>query len=189
MDTEHIPVRPKVNTSKIAANIFENSKDPDVQKVLSKKPDVLDMSSAPTKEEINSQKEDISGGKPWVVIALSVIIVILVAVIIYYALKYNSLLTKLEGQQPQPEVQMEHIPRQMVNEPPAQREPPQQNKNKPTPQELDSILLKINKTKLEPIEEETESKITEINSDEDPEGFDNPAEEELDDDIISNAEE
>ena len=58
MEDPHVPVVPNINSSqkKQRKNIFENVKDPDVQQVLKKKIDILEVETPKTNEEIVKDK-------------------------------------------------------------------------------------------------------------------------------------
>jgi hypothetical protein len=106
-DIDHLPVRPNINSngfqksnrSRISnetsrPSLFENNKDPDIQKFITKKKtDALEINSPRTKEEKQSkeQKDDTpkKEGYSWVVIGLAIVIIILIIIVIYYVLKYN----------------------------------------------------------------------------------------------------
>ncbi len=92
-DYEHIPVRPNINSGELkrkSKNIFEDNKDPDVQRILKKKIDVLDMETQLTKEESSSKKSE-EDSSPWLIISLIIIVIILIIAIIYYVLKQNKI--------------------------------------------------------------------------------------------------
>jgi hypothetical protein len=92
-DFEHISIKPDLRNigSKKKRSIFDDNKDPDVQKILNKKRiDILDVKT-PTEEDISSKKQSDEGASPILIIVLVVIVVILLIIIIYYVLKQNKI--------------------------------------------------------------------------------------------------
>ncbi len=168
-DVEHIPVRPNINNSqnKIKRTVLDNikdSKDPEVQQVLNKKPDVFNIETMKTKEEQEVIRPDTSSS--WLIVILAIIIVILIVVVIYYVLKYNAVSTtvaatavppnivkpiKHDGylhnnytqklMHPQADIQMQNIP--VINTKNVNLEKPK-NFVEPTKQELDDIINRLN---------------------------------------------
>ena len=116
-DIEHLPVRPNIgiqnNNTRLRPkpvgqnNIFNNSIDPDVKRVISKN-DSIDNESQVTKEERitkgvknlrdaekkgkegNTESEPKNQWSSWIIISLAVIIIVLIIIIIYYVIQYNT---------------------------------------------------------------------------------------------------
>jgi len=123
-DIEHLPVRPNIgiqknNNSRLRPkindhnnNIFNDTIDPDVKRVISKN-DSIDNESQVTREERitkgiktlrtaerkndeSTKNEKVEEPKnqwsSWIIISLAVIIIVLIIVIIYYVIQYNTTL-------------------------------------------------------------------------------------------------
>lgn len=156
-DLEHIPVRPNINSSNYArkevekpdTSIFLDKKDPDIQRVLTKK-SVLDMKTEPTQEEKTSEKSS------YVVIALCIVIVILIAIIVYYVLQYNNLVneknTTINMMNTLPFINRPKVHK--IEEPEGPQ--PQKIENKASEEELDDIMERLNKNKEESNDKKTE---------------------------------
>lgn len=103
-ESDYLPVKPNINNTNVnrpvqkkPKDIFEDNKDSDVNIILNKKVDVLEMKSTPTKEELLSKQNlpESPKGVSWVIIGLSVIIIILIVIVIYYVLQYNNVIGSL----------------------------------------------------------------------------------------------
>lgn len=191
-DIEHLPVRPNIGVQKnnmrprpIVSdhNIFVNSLDPDVKRVISKK-DNIDNESQVTKEERitkgvknlrDAEKSKDSSETPknqwssWIIISLAVIIIVLIIIIIYYVIQYNTtLLDKTiipedvirptqgmpQHMQMTPQIQQVYHPIQQA----PQNSTPVKPKNfvDPTKNDLSNALKELNKSKMDSIIEEDE---------------------------------
>ena len=190
-DIEHLPVRPNIGIQKNIGrlrpivndqNIFNNSLDPDVKRVISKK-DSIDNESQVTKEERvtkgiknlrDAEKKSKEETEPpknqwssWIIISLAVIIIVLIIIIIYYVIQYNTTLLD-KTIIPEDVIRPTYMPQNMQIQPvqqvyhsiqqPIQESTPVKPKNfvDPTKNDLSNALRELNKSKMDIIVEDDE---------------------------------
>jgi cytoskeletal protein RodZ len=187
-DIEHLPVRPNIGVQKNIGrlrpiindqNIFNNSLDPDVKRVISKN-DNIDNESQVTKEERvtkgvknlrDAEKKSKEETEPpknqwssWIIISLAVIIIVLIIIIIYYVIQYNTTLldkTIIPEDVIRPTPHMTPQIQQVyhsIQPQPTQESTPVKPKNfvDPTKNDLSNALKELNKSKMDIIIEEDE---------------------------------
>ena len=127
----HLPVRPNIgnfqrmnnnmNSANSHPDIFMGNTDPDVQSILNKKQNIVNMETQITKEERlsrlkekekknssqemplerkrdnqndnqNEKSNEKNQGTSWIIIALAFIVIILIIIIVYYVISYNTTL-------------------------------------------------------------------------------------------------
>ncbi len=89
MEARHIPIIPNIKKKQQKKNnIFDGDKDPDVQHILKKKVEILDLETEPTEEELSSIKENKSSVS-WIIIALVIVVILLLVAVTYFILTKN----------------------------------------------------------------------------------------------------
>lgn len=161
---EHVPIHPHIGI-KQKKNLFENNQEPDVQRVLKKKVDVMEMDAQKTNEESMAS----SGTSTWLLIALIIVVIILLIGVAYYIFKNNSTRTGIPYNiiRPSETPPRHHIEQLAKQEPmktqinqtnyqkkennntehnvssvPQQSQPPQPHGQEPTEQELQEVLMR-----------------------------------------------
>lgn len=140
-DVERLPVRPNIHATplkqekKKQKGIFDDSKDPDIQKYINKpKVDILELKTNPTKEEEDAKKENESNNT-WILVALIVVVVVLIIIIVYFVLKNH------KTSDPVPHHIVKHAPPPVYAAPPVVSKPA--DYVEATEKELDSVLENI----------------------------------------------